>query len=311
MNGNPAFRKTLDKMWEYRVLYLFLLPGVACFLIFNYTPMLGLVMIFQHYDPVSGFLHSQWVGLENFRRIFSSPVFGRAMRNTIVISALKLAITFPLPVIFALLLNELRRLRFKKVVQTISYLPNFVSWVIVAGIFYVMLSSDGGVVNELLLALGIIQEPVSFMASKGWFYPIIIVSDVWKNLGFNTIFYLAALASIDPQLYEAATVDGAGRFRQALHITLPGMRSTIVLLLILAISGLLNAGFDQLWTMGNMAVRDIGDILDTAVLRTLTSGTIEDLSVGATMGFFKSFIGLVLFIAANRFSKAMHQDSII
>jgi putative aldouronate transport system permease protein len=311
VDRKSAFRMTMNKMWEYRVLYLFLLPCTALFLFFSYTPMLGLVMVFQHYDPVTGFLSSPWVGLENFQRIFSAPVFMRAMRNTVIISALKIFIEFPLPILFALLLNELRNMKFKKTIQTISYLPNFVSWVIVAGVWYNMLSPESGIVNQLLLNLGIVKEGVYFMQSTAWFYPIVIFTDVWKNLGFSAILYMSSIAGIDVEQYEAAYVDGAGRLKQAVYITLPGMKNTILLLLILSFSGLLNAGFDQMWTMGNLAVREVSDILDTAVLRTLTSGSLEDLSVGAAMGFFKSIVGFLLFLSANWISRRFKQETLI
>jgi putative aldouronate transport system permease protein len=306
-----SLKQTINKIWEYRVLYLFLLPCAILFITFSYIPMLGLVMVFQHYDPVSGFLNSPWVGLENFERIFSAPVFLRALKNTLIISGLKIIIEFPLPIIFALLLNEIRNTRFKKLVQTITYMPNFVSWVIVAGVWYSMLSPSGGIVNQILINLNIVKEGIFFMQSKAWFYPVIILTDVWKTLGFSAIMYMASIASIDVEQYQAACVDGAGRFKQAIYITLPGMKNTIMLLLILSFSGILNAGFDQLWTMGNLAVRDVADILDTAVLRTLTSGSLEDLSVGAAMGFFKSFIGLLLFLIANWVSRKFKQESLI
>lgn len=303
--------KKLSKIWAYRVLYLFLLPGVVCFILFNYAPMLGLVMVFQHYDPISGFLHSQWVGLENLNRIFHSSVFLRALKNTCIISLLKLVVEFPVPIIFALLLNEIRMERFKKFVQTVSYLPNFISWVIVAGLWYKMLSPEDGIINQIIVGTGLADQGIFFMQSKNWFYPVILFTDLWKNLGFSAIFYLASIASVDIQLYEAAIVDGAGKFKQAFHITLPAMKNTIVLLLILNVSGLLSAGFDQLWTMGNMAVRDVADILDTAVLRTLTQGNIQDLSTGAAMGFFKSISGLALFLLANLLFRLMKQETIV
>jgi putative aldouronate transport system permease protein len=306
-----SFKNTINKVWEYRALYVFLLPCTALFITFSYVPMLGLVMVFQHYDPVSGFLNSPWVGLENFQRIFSAPVFLRALKNTLIISGLKIVVEFPLPIIFALLLNELRSTRFKKTIQTITYMPNFVSWVIVAGVWYSMLSPSGGIINQILVNLHIVKEGIFFMQSKTWFYPIIIFTDVWKTLGFSAILYMASIAGIDVEQYQAACVDGAGRFKQAIYITLPGMKNTIILLLILSFSGILNAGFDQLWTMSNLAVRDVADILDTAVLRTLTSGSLEDLSVGAAMGFFKSFIGLLLFLIANAVSRKFKQESLI
>ena len=303
--------RTLAKVWDYRVLYLFMLPGVLCLLAFSYAPMAGIVMVFQRYDPVSGFLGSQWTGLANFARLFSAPTFSRALRNTVVISLLKLFIEFPLPILFALLLNELRLAAFRRAVQTITYLPNLISWVIVAGLWYKLLSPDDGVVNRLLIGLGLAQEPIFFMQSRQWFYPVLLFTDVWKNLGFNAIFYLAAIATVDPEQYEAAVVDGAGRVRQAVSITLPAMRTTIVLLLILDASSLVNAGFDQLWTMGNMAVREVADILDTAVLRTLTQGSFQDLSVGAAMGLFKSVAGLALFLVANTIARVVRTESVL
>ena len=295
----------------HKQLYLFILPIFVLTLIFNYAPMVGILMVFQDYDPMKGFLGSPFVGMANLIRLFKTPVFFSALRNSVVISLLRLFVEFPMPIFFALLLNELRRARFKKVVQTISYLPYFISWVIVAGIWYKLLSIDNGVVNDLLLRLGLISEPVYFMQRKDLFYPIILLTSLWKGVGYGSIYYLAAIAGADMELYEAASIDGAGRFKQALYITLPAMQGTIVLLLIYQISGLLNAGFDQLYTMGNIAVRDVGDILDTAVLRILLTGRISDMPLGAAMGFFKSVIGIILFIGANFVSRMFKQESVI
>lgn len=295
---------------KYRMLYLFLLPGALVLLVFAYLPMGGLVMVFQHYNPVHGFWGSEWAGFENFNRVFNSPVFFRSLRNTLIISSLKILIGFPMPIIFSLMLNELRRIHFRKTVQTIIYIPNFVSWVIVAGVWYSMLSA-GGVVNQLLMASGLIQEEILFMQRKDLFYGIIIFTDLWKSLGYNTIFYMAAITSIPVEIYEASMIDGAGRFKQAMLITLPALSGTIALLFILQVGGLLNAGFDQMWTMSNLAVRDIADILDTAVLRTLTSGSINDLSIGAALGMFKSVVGLILFLMTNWLCRKLNQESLI
>jgi len=295
----------------HRQLYLFILPVFLLALVFNYGPMIGVLMVFQDYDPMKGFLGSKFVGMDNLLRLFKTPVFFTALRNTVVISMLRLFVEFPMPILFALLLNELRRARFKKVVQTISYLPHFISWVIVAGIWYKLLSVDNGVINEILVNLGVVSEPIYFMQDKGLFYPIILLTSLWKGLGYGSIYYLAAIASADPELYEAANMDGAGRLKQALYITLPAMQGTIVLLLIFQISGLLNAGFDQLYTMGNIAVREVGDILDTAVLRILLTGRISDMPLGAAMGFFKSVIGIILFIGANLLSRMLKQESVV
>jgi len=295
----------------HRTLYLFILPVFVLALIFNYGPMVGVLMVFQDFDPMKGFFGSPFVGLDNLARLFKTPVFYKALRNTVVISSLRLCIEFPMPILFALLLNELRRARFKKIVQTISYLPHFISWVIVAGIWYKLLSIDNGVINEFLMFLGFVDEPVYFMQEQALFYPVILFTSLWKGVGYGSIYYLAAIAGADPELYEAANIDGAGRFRQALHITMPAMQGTIVLLLIFQISGLLNAGFHQLYTMGNIATRELGDILDTAVLRILLTGRIRDMPLGAAMDFFKAVIGIILFVGANFLSRALKQESII
>lgn len=299
-----------SRIKKYRWLYVFLIPGVVILFLFAYMPIFGMVMAFQQYDPVSGFLGSPWVGFDNFIKVFNSPTFGRAMRNTIVISLLKLAFGFTLPIIVSLLINEIRHQRFKKIAQTTIYVPNFVSWVIAAGIWYSLLG-EAGIVNDLLMKLGVTGTPILFMQSKTMFYPIIIFTDIWKSLGYNTIFYMSAFAAIQPELYEAAQIDGATRLQRALHITLPSVANTIMLLFILQIGGLLNAGFDQMWTMSNLAVREIADILDTAVLRSLTSGSISDLSTGAALGLFKSVIGFALFAITNTMAKKLDQGSLV
>ena len=301
----------LARLWKYRLLYIFLLPGIAGFIIFAYAPMYGLVMVFKQYDPVTGFWKSPWVGFENLKMIFRTPGFLSALRNTLVISSLKIFIGYPLPIIFALLINELRGIKYKRITQTISYLPYFISWVVVSGLWYKLLSSDGGLVNEILMILGILDEPIEFMQEKQWFYPILIFTEQWKTIGFSSILYLAAIVSIDPQLYESATIDGAGRLRQIWHITLPGIKATVVLLFIFTISNLMNAGFDQLYTMGNLAVRDIGDILDTLVMRYLMTQSLDSLSLAAAMGLFKSVMGLMLFLIANQVSSWLKQESLI
>lgn len=294
-----------------RILLLFMLPVVVYFAIFCYWPIYGIIMAFQNYSPALGFLRSPFIGLTNFEDIFNMPNFLTALKNTLVISSLKILVSFPAPIIFALLLNEIYTLKVKRIVQTISYLPYFISWVIASGLWYKLLSIDNGPLNGLLLALGIIGEPVHFMANTSLFYSILIFTDIWKNLGWNAIIYMAALSGIDTQLYEAAKVDGAGRFRQMFHISLPGMRPTIIMLFILTVSGILNADFDQLYTMSNAAVRDIGEILDTLILRMLQSGGLSDLSYGAAMGLFKTVIGFALFMLANQVSKRLSGESII
>ena len=199
---------------------------------------------------------------------------------------------------------------YKKTVQTIVYIPNFISWVIAAGLWYSLLGSTG-VVNNVLQNLGILDEPFLFMQSLGWFYPIIIFTELWKSLGYNTIFYMSAMSGVSMEQYEAAMIDGAGRLKQAIYITLPSISKTIVLMFILQVGGLMSAGFDQMWTMSNLATREISDILDTAVLRTLTSGSINDLSFGAALGLFKSVISLALFLVTNFLADKFDQGSLI
>lgn len=308
METNQSVSK---RILDHTTLYIFMLPGIILFLLFNYLPMFGVVMAFQQFDPVAGFLKSEWVGMNNFIEIFKLPAFLLAFRNTLIIASIRLIIEFPTPILFALLLNELRSRKFKRTVQSVSYLPNFMSWVIVAGIWYQMLSPESGIVNQAMMALHLTTEPIFFMQDKTLFYPVLIFTSIWKNLGFASILYMASIAGIDQEQYEAALMDGAGRLRIIRHITLPGMKSTIVLLFILSVAGLLNAGFDQLWTMGNPAVRDISEILDTLVLRYLTRGSFRDLSLGAAMGMFKAVVGLILFFVANLVSKKLNQDSLI
>jgi putative aldouronate transport system permease protein len=296
MRHFPALRPRHRPSW---VLLLFMLPATVFFGVFVYWPIYGMIMAFQSYSPALGFLKSPWVGLENLRYIFGMPNFLGALRNTLIISCLKILISFPAPIVFALLLNEVGHLGFKRSVQTISYLPYFVSWVIVSGLFYKLFSMDGPV-NEILVAAGLVPKPILFLADQKLFYPIIILTDLWKNIGWNAIIYLAALAGVDPELYEAARVDGAGRLRQMVSISLPSIAGVIVLLFVLTLTSVLSADFDQLYTMSNAAVRNVGEILDTLVLKMLQTGTVRDYSYGAAMSFFKNTAGFLLFLLANR-----------
>ncbi|SFT27961.1 sugar ABC transporter permease [Paenibacillus sp. BC26] len=300
------------KMWDQRWLYIFALPGLVFFLLFSYYPMIGIIMAFQDYNPVKGYSGSDFVGMDNFQTIFHLPDFTNALRNTLIISGLKLVIGFPATILFALLINEIHQTVFKRFVQTISYLPYFISWVIAAGLWYKLLSPDGGLINEMLTKIGFMNEPFYFMGSTNAFLPIVIFTELWKNIGFNAIIYLAALSSIDPHLYEVSSIDGASRVRQIWHIALPGIRGTMVLLFILSASGLMSAGFDQLWTMGNLQVQEVGQILDTLILSYLrNSGGFMGLSLGATMGVFQATVGLLLFLLCNFIAKLFKQESLI
>ncbi len=266
-----------------------LLPGVLFLFLFCYIPMFGIVISFQKYYPTKGFLKSQWVGLENFQYIFELPDFNRVLWNTIFIATAKIVLHLIVPIVTALLLNEIRSALFKRSVQTLIYLPYFLSWVILAGILMDVLSLKG-IVNQLLQGLGL--ESVFFLGDNKWFPWTLIVSDTWKQFGFDTIIYLAALTGINPTLYEAAVIDGASRWKQTLHITLPGMAPIIVLMMTLSLGNVLNAGFDQVFNLYSPPVYESGDILDTMIYRI----GLQDyqFSVSAALGLFKSLVSFVL-----------------
>jgi putative aldouronate transport system permease protein len=307
--AHPAF---LRLAWKQKWLILFTVPGFLFFLVFSYTPMFGVLMAFQSFDPVKGFWGSPWVGLANFRYIFALPEFLTALKNTLVISFLKLAVGFPAGIVFALCLNEIRHTRFKRITQTLTYLPYFISWVIVAGLFYKLLSVDEtGLVNSLLLRLGLIRQPIYFFGQGEYFYGIAVFTELWKGLGYGAIVYLAALAGVNPELYESATVDGAGLFRRMWHVSLPGIKRTIIFLLILSASSLMSAGFDQMWVMGNLTIRGQSEILDTLVLRTLKTAGVYGQSYGAAMGVFTSLTAFGLFLLANGVTRLCKEEALV
>lgn len=269
--------------------HVMLLPGVLFLIVFCYIPMLGIIISFQKYYPTKGFLHSEWVGFENFRYIFDLPNFKRVLWNTVFIACSKIVLTLIVPIVTALLLNEVRNRVFKRSVQTLIYLPYFLSWVILAGILMDVLSLDG-IVNRLLEAFG--AKSIFFLGDNRWFPWTLILSDTWKQFGFDTIIYLAALTGINPTLYEAAVIDGANRWKQTLHITIPGMLPIIVLMLTLSLGNVLNAGFDQVFNLYSAPVLESGDIIDTMIYRI----GLQDyqFSVSAALGLFKSLISFVL-----------------
>ncbi len=284
--------------WNFKanwMLYLMLAPAVIVTVLFMYIPMYGIVIAFQDYNPAFEFLGSPWVGLKWFEFVFQMPDFKYIMRNTIIIAAGKLILNQVIPILFALMLNEVRNKYIKKSVQTLVYLPHFFSWVIVSGIFIDLLSTDG-LVNQFLGCFGI--SPIFFLGSNEYFQGTMIVTDVWKEFGWNSILYLAAISGINPELHEAACLDGAGRFQRIWHVTLPGMRGTIILLLILNLSNILNAGFDQIFNLYNPAVYRTGDIIDTFVYRMGLEQA--QFSLSTAVGLFKSLIGLVLIILSRR-----------
>ncbi|MCE5326353.1 MAG: ABC transporter permease subunit [Planctomycetaceae bacterium] len=266
---------------------------LAVFVLFNYVPMVGLIIAFKNFAMKDGMLASQWVGLENFYRLFSGPEFLRALRNTVIISVLRLGFGFFVPVILALMLNELRLTLLKKSVQTLTYVPYFFSWVILGGIFIMMLTG-GGPIDSAVRSAG--AGRVEFLSDPVWFVVVLVATGIWQGAGHAAVIYLAALATIDPNLYEAAAVDGASRWRQTLHVTLPCLVPTMIVLFILSLGGILSAGFDQIFNMYNPSVYVSADIIDTYVLRRLIA---MDFSLATAAGMFKSVVGMVLIVAAN------------
>lgn len=284
----------LRKLKQQWVLHVMLLPMVIFLLIFSYYPMTGLLIAFEKYNPRLGFFHSPWVGLQNFKYIFRMPNFTGILFNTVYISVLKMIFGLVVPVIFAVLLDLIRRNSFKRTVQTLIYIPYFLSWVVLSGIMIDILSPTTGIVNKALMLVGI--EPVFFLGSAKLFPYVIVASDVWKGFGYGTIVYLAAITSIDPALYEAARIDGANRFKQVWHITLPGLMPMIVLMATLSLGNILNAGFEQVLNLYNPNVMSTGDIIDTFVYRI---GLVNaQYGIAGAVGMFKSLVSM-LFISVG------------
>lgn len=292
-------RRYFNNAMRYKVLYLLLFPELLYFVLFKYVPMFGIIIAFKNYNISLGFWNSPWVGLRNFEHFIYGVYFWDIMSNTILISLYKLLFGFSAPIILALMLNEVTISWFKKSVQTITYLPHFISWVIVYGLMIALLSPGDGFVNLLITHYGF--NPISFLTESQWIRPLIISSDIWKEMGWGAILYLAALAGIDPSLYEAARIDGAGKWRQLWHVTLPGIRNVIIILLIIRLSSILDAGFDQIFMMSNTFNADKSDIIDTWVYRQ----GLEQMQFGlaTAVGLFKSVIAFVLVVSANKIAK--------
>jgi len=271
----------------------------AFLIVFKYVPMTGVLIAFKDFRMSEGILGSPWNGIDNFQRLFMGADFLNALRNTITISLMRLGFGFLAPVLLALLLNEVRLSGYKRGVQTLTYMPHFISWVILGGIFLMLFSVDGPV-NTLVKSMG--GEAIPFLTHDAWFLFLLVGSAIWQGVGYGSVIYLAALSGIDPQLYEAAVVDGAGRWKQTLHITLPCLVPTMITLFILALGGILNAGFDQIFNMYSVPVYDVSDILDTYVLRRLIS---MDYGLATAAGLFKSLVGMGLVIGANSLAKAL------
>ncbi|WP_082198431.1 MULTISPECIES: sugar ABC transporter permease [Bacillales] len=277
---------------------MMVVPAILFIIVFNYIPMYGTLMAFQDYNIFKGFWNSPWVGFKHFQMFFHSPDYWTVMRNTIVISVLKLVAGFPAPILLALMLNEVRKAAFKRIVQTISYLPHFMSWVIVAGFTMSMLSTDNGSLNILLQSLHLIDEPINWLSTSDYFWGILISTNIWKEIGFASIIYLAAIAGVNPDMYEAASIDGASRIKQIFLITIPSIMPVIIIFMILAVGNLLTAGFEDILLLAsNPALRDVSDVLDTYVYRVGIKSS--RFSYATAVGLFKAIISIGLLTMAN------------
>ena len=300
-------QKTLHKMWNYKWVYLMLLPVIIYFIVFKYVPMYGIVLAFKDYNVFKGIMESPWVGFKIFQKIFANKNFWNSIRNTFSLNLLTLAVSFPLTIIVSLMINEVMHTRLKKIVQSILYLPHFISWVVVASIVVNLFSQNGGTINLLLNHLGINSIP--FLSDKHWWIFTYVVSNVWKEIGWGTIIYLAALTGVDETLYEASYLDGATKFQRLIYITLPSIKSVIVVMLILQISKMMTIGLDAPLLLGNKKVMDVSEVISTYTYRI----GIEQAkySESTAIGLFQSVVNIVILFAADKFAKAIGEEGIL
>lgn len=300
-------RKTFVKAWNYKWIYLMLLPVVVYFVIFKYVPMYGITIAFKDYNIFKGMFESPWVGLDIFEKIFANKNFWSAIKNTFILNLSSLAVSFPLTIIVSLMLNELGSAKFKKVTQSILYLPHFVSWVVVAGIATNMFALQDGTINAILERLGV--EPVPFLSDNGWWIFTYIVCNVWKEIGWGTIIYLAALTGVDETLYEAAYLDGASKFQRLIYITLPSIKSVIVTMLILSLSKMMTIGLDAPLLLGNNKVMGVSEVISTYTYRIGIEKAMY--SESTAIGLFQSVVNIIILVAADRFAKLIGEEGII
>ncbi len=302
----PQRRVTLRQYVRYRHFFFMLLPVLIYFFIFHYGPMWGMLIAFKDYYPLRGFFGSRWVGFKHFRDLFSGMYFFPVLRNTLIISFLKLIFGFPAPIVLAVMLNEVRHIAFKRSIQTITYLPHFISWVVLAGLLIEILSPSRGPVNWFIRLLGL--QPVFFIASESWFRPVLVVSSIWREIGWQSIIYLAAISNIDPELYDVAEIDGAGRFRKIISITIPSIFPVIVILFIFATGRIINDDFEQILNLLNPMVMSVGDVIMTYTFRE----GIQKLnySYASAVGFFKNVVSLLLVGTTNEIARRMTGHSV-
>ena len=303
---SPPFQKALRRLYDSKVLLLMFLPGLLYYVIFRYAPMYGVIVAFKKYNIMKGIWGSTWVGLRYFHQFFNDMFAGRLIRNTVLLSVFDLICSFPVPILLALLLNELRNRRFKKLVQTSIYLPHFISQVVVIGLMVNILSPSNGIVNKISQALG--GTPIYFMAEAGWFRPLYIISNIWKESGWGAILYIAALVGINPELYEAAYSEGANRFQRILHISLPGILPTLSIMLILRMGSMLSVGYEKIILMYSSATYETADVLSTYVYRQGLGNL--NYSYAAAVDLMNNIINLVLLVAANRISRSVSENSL-
>lgn len=304
-----ANRKNFSKrLWKQRELILLSIPFVIYILVFNYAPLAGWIIAFQNYRPGFSFFEQEWVGLANFRLLFADPAFLRVIRNTLAMGIINLSLGFFFSIGFAVLLNEVRSRHVKKVVQTVSYLPHFLSWIIVTGIILDVLSPETGIINQLLMSFNLIDRPINFLSDPKYFWWIVGFSNVWKSTGWGSIIYLSAMAAINDELYEAAEMDGANRLRKIWHITLPGIKPTIFILLLINIGGVLNAGFEVQYLLGNGLVQEVSQTIDIFVLKYGIS--LNNYSFATAAGIFNSFVSIILITSGNKLAKLAGEESL-
>lgn len=308
MNPVQRFFYSFKLYKKHSALAMMLLPVIVYFIIFKYVPMSGLALAFKDYQISKGIWSSPWVGLKYFEKALQSRTFIRALGNTITISFLKILFGFPMPIILALMLNEMRNMKYKKVVQTVSYLPHFLSWVVVSGLLTQLLSPNNGAINYLLTQFLGFSKPLFFLGDNAYFRGTLIVSDIWKEVGWGSVLYIATIAGIAPELYEAAVVDGASRWQRLINITLPSLLPTITIMLILRVGSVLDAGFDQVFNLYNSAVYKTGDIIDTFVYR-YGLGDMQ-YSFSTAVGLFKNLIGFILVLGTNAITNKINGNGI-
>ncbi|VOU20917.1 protein LplB [Streptococcus pneumoniae] len=297
---------TVEHIQKYWILYLMMIPATVLLILFTYGPMYGIIMAFQDFTVFKGYTGSPFVGLKHFQRLFSDPLFYRLFKNTFMVGVLDFLFSFPAPLIFALILNEVRKVRFKSVVQSISYLPHFIPLVVMVGIIFELFGSYG-IINSLLSSLG--MEPISFFTKSEWFLPLYIGSGVWKTIGWGSIIYMGALTNIDSTLYEAADMDGANRWHKMWYVTLPSLRPTVVTLFILNAGGIMQVGFEKVFLMSSPATYEVSDVLSTYVYR---QGILNsDFSYSAAVGLFNNIVALLFVLLANKIAKKLGEEGIV